>query len=851
MVRKLIPSMIIILCFAGVSVSYGQIYWSGLAEPDTPSWHDPCNWVGNTVPTSSDAAHILIDATDSTDPNRILCVVDTGTTADCSELHIGEGGSLGAGQGHVEVYGTLNVGGVLRVCSWTDWGPDDLLYIDGIVNVGGELELSYVTIEGGELNVDGIINMGEQNSWSDRFELMIHGGVVTTAQFNMEHYYPARAEPLTDITTGELRISGNVVSDISTYVSNGWMTAYGGDSDYEIFAQYNSGDDETVVIAREKTGLPSDPCYPANNSYVTWESFIYTSDGPVLEWSAGEGVESYHIYFGTDYVAVDEADPCSPEYRGEQDVAETTYPIPQGEMAMDETYFWRIDQVVGGFPLKGYVWQFTTNSFRIVDEFEWYGNTSAMLEYWDQGTGSTINRETDMVIGGAVAMRLSYDNSSSPYISEVSRDCFLTDPNELRCYGDWTAYGAQILTLTLHGNLTFTEDLYVTLESNGGAQTGTVYHDVPLELNQGEHEWWRWWYMDLAEFSGQGVDLENVTRMTIGIGNKDAPSAGGAGDIFVDEIRLYPPICIDRDGDADINNDCWVDTNDLEDYVTDWLESSYVVNAAAAETGPVLWYEFNEGTGYEVADSSNNGHTGILNLSSWGTGNGYDGSNCLNMNNDTYVAVPTDVIDPNTWGAELTVSLWIKDPNQTDDDSTLLHYTPGSTLQVWTGSTGHMIFDCGYDSVNEWTDRLTFGESYMLSNPDHPRGVWVHYAFVKSASNAYMRIYQNGVIVAEWDGASGQTMPAPVPGEDYLSVGAWAWSGGSGGFYDGLMDDFRIYDYALSHAQVLQLAVDGGTATSPLTQPLISPADIIKDNLVDLNDFAEISSKWLSEAVFP
>ena len=87
--------------------------------------------------------------------------------------------------------------------------------------------------------------------------------------------------------------------------------------------------------------------------------------------------------------------------------------------------------------------------------------------------------------------------------------------------------------------------------------------------------------------------------------------------------------------------------------------------------------------------------------------------------------------------------------------------------------------------------------------------------------------------------------------EEFFNIGAWRWSGGAGGWVDGLIDDFRLYDYALSHEEVLSLAVEGGTATSPLAQLLITPANVIKDSRIDLEDFAEVASKWLGEVVYP
>jgi len=36
------------------------------------------------------------------------------------------------------------------------------------------------------------------------------------------------------------------------------------------------------------------------------------------------------------------------------------------------------------------------------------------------------------------------------------------------------------------------------------------------------------------------VNLANVTSITIGLGNRSNPTAGGSGMMYFDDIRLYP-----------------------------------------------------------------------------------------------------------------------------------------------------------------------------------------------------------------------------------------------------------------------------------------------------------------------
>jgi hypothetical protein len=75
--------------------------------------------------------------------------------------------------------------------------------------------------------------------------------------------------------------------------------------------------------------------------------------------------------------------------------------------------------------------------------------------------------------------------------------------------------------------------LYVAL--NGSA---VVNHDNPnaVQINK-----WTQWNIDLQAFADQGVNLANVNTISLGLGNKNNPLAGGSGTIYIDDIRLYAP----------------------------------------------------------------------------------------------------------------------------------------------------------------------------------------------------------------------------------------------------------------------------------------------------------------------
>ena len=77
------------------------------------------------------------------------------------------------------------------------------------------------------------------------------------------------------------------------------------------------------------------------------------------------------------------------------------------------------------------------------------------------------------------------------------------------------------------------EPMYVAL--NGSA---VVNHHNP---NAAQVEEWTEWNIDLQSFADQGVNLNNVNTIALGLGNRNNPLADGSGTMYFDDIRLYPP----------------------------------------------------------------------------------------------------------------------------------------------------------------------------------------------------------------------------------------------------------------------------------------------------------------------
>jgi len=263
----------------------------------------------------------------------------------------------------------------------------------------------------------------------------------------------------------------------------------------------------------------------------------------IITFSPSVFAASHELYFGTDKDAVKNADTGSPEYKGTRDLGSETY--DPGMLEWDTTYYWRVDEVNNAnpdSPWTGILWSFTTANFLVVDDFESYNDLdpadpesnrifNAWIDGYDDPTnGSLVGYDTPpfaeqtIVHGGNQSMPLYYDNS----VGYSEATLTLTYPR------DWTENGVTTLSIWFRGNSdNAAETLYVAL--NGSA---VVNHDNP---DAAQITTWTEWTIDLQAFADQGVNLTNVDTITLGLGNKNNPQAGGSGTMYFDDIRLYPP----------------------------------------------------------------------------------------------------------------------------------------------------------------------------------------------------------------------------------------------------------------------------------------------------------------------
>jgi len=123
-------------------------------------------------------------------------------------------------------------------------------------------------------------------------------------------------------------------------------------------------------------------------------------------------------------------------------------------------------------------------------------------------------------------------------------------------------------------------------------------------------------------------------------------------------------------------------------------------------------------------------------------------------------------------------------------------------------------------------------------------GRWNHWAFTKDirvgpeGEKGRMEIYLNGEL---YDSLTGTD--TPITGITSFEIGS-GWYG----YYDGRIDDFQIFDYALAPAEIAYVATDG---TGVFRHGSSSPADLDASGLVDLHDFSILATQWLQDGLWP
>ncbi|MHC4213628.1 MAG: BACON domain-containing protein [Planctomycetota bacterium] len=217
-------------------------------------------------------------------------------------------------------------------------------------------------------------------------------------------------------------------------------------------------------------------------------------------------------------------------------------------------------------------------SYTVVDDMEIYNDSNNLIwDTWLDGYDHSGNGwaliylaidPCQPVHSGSQSMEYAYDNREHYCrcwdYSEISR--------EYAPAVDWSCNGEKALVLWFRGLV----DNGITpmwLMLNRNEPTVATYGDNGEDPADITKEEWMDWNISLSDFANGGIDLSNVTCITIGFGDWESGLPDGTtGVVYFDDIRLYPARCLERYAPAgDFSGDCLVDGRDLNIMGQEWL----------------------------------------------------------------------------------------------------------------------------------------------------------------------------------------------------------------------------------------------------------------------------------------
>jgi len=467
-----------------------------------------------------------------------------------------------------------------------------------------------------------------------------------------------------------------------------------------------------------------------------------------LKWRPGREAASHEVYLGTD--------PADLALLAT--VNETSHDLSAAGLEHGTTYYWQISEVnEAATPTShaGEIWSFSTSDFFVVDDFESYNDACARIFFaWQDGWGHNGGENIDdcgvpPYNGNGTGSLVG--NNQAPFAERVI-----------------VHSGRQSMPLGYEG-----ADSEAQLEfslpqdwTKGGVTTLALYtyghpDNTPAQMyvkvnnakvlydgdaNHILRRRWTQWNIDLTSL---GISLGNVTSLGIGV------ESTGTGTVFVDDIRLYrvaPPLLISTD---------------------------------PGSTGLVAYYAMDN----NVEDGSGNGHHGTHQGSpQWAEG--VTGSALQFSGSTDYVEV-TDASGLHITNA-ITIAVWSKANTFGDWRGFVVKGVDSSpyAMQMW--GDGSLRFGWNYGTPGAGA----VGSGLVNSNGKMPLEEWAHLAV--TYDGATLSFYLNG-------GLDTQVTTSFVFGTNDEALILGADFPGGDEYFDGVMDEVRVYNRALLPGEVMFL----------------------------------------------
>jgi hypothetical protein len=537
----------------------------------------------------------------------------------------------------------------------------------------------------------------------------------------------------------------------------------------------------------------------------------------VLRWRAGLAARGHVVYFGSTAADVGEQAQCV--QKPQQPQAGTQF--DPGPLELGRTYYWRLDEVADdqGTVVRGDIWRFEVAPCEQIEGFE------SSLSPWQFAEGrvawAEASRSPGPVYEGCQSMALHFGVWPD---GRTGMARVFDEPQ------DWAALKAQTLQLAFQGHPdnALAPRLYVTLSDGRTEATATWEGD----LNAIHQSQWHLWKIPLASL--RGLDLSRVRSLVVGLIGDPASYAWGV--VYLDALSLCAPGCDQAlCRRTDLNCDCRVDYRDLARITQQWLDTGVHALVTREPNRPAAWFPFDG----DADDHIGSIHGQIEGQPGFVTGQvgqalSLAGITDLQSTPDQVVLTGVEPLFQSLRRG-LTVAFWQNGTDSAHNLDSLIcsdfeYGRMDPALHIALGCwnrPGLYQWHCG----SPWTLDNTLCGAHR--NASEWAGQWNHWAFTLDLSSGQRAVFLNGAPVA-----SGQGSSADLGKIRSLTIG-----NGWYGYYDGLLDELRIYDYPLSPPEVAYLATNG-SGYPQSSQPL--EADLNRDGQVDWADFALLAQDWLA-----
>ncbi|MBN1766965.1 MAG: LamG domain-containing protein [Prolixibacteraceae bacterium] len=368
--------------------------------------------------------------------------------------------------------------------------------------------------------------------------------------------------------------------------------------------------------------------------------------------------------------------------------------------------------------------------------------------------------------------------NSTGYISNVSLNT-IDNTTGQDIYTDYT----ETITTDLHANTAYTLNVEITTNNN------------PRHI----FAWIDWNQNGNFYDSGEEYDLGETNVSTTLSRYITMPYTA-----LVGETRMRIIIRYDNDPSPCDNDNFY---GEAEDYTINVIECTTPVTITCpsdvtAYTNPLsglqTYYNFNETTGTTASDEAGSNDATIENGAIWGNGQICNAVS-LDGNND-YINLPDGIVSTLN---DFTISTWV-------------YWEGGGNWQRIfdfgnSNSAGYMFLTPGNGGEARFAISLTDynGEDIIASNAGIlPTNQWVHVAVSLNGSSGIL--YVNGINVGENNSMSLTPNNLGSTPNNWIGQSQYADP-----FFNGLIDEFRIYTRALSENEIKTLANTGTCAAYP------------------------------------